>query len=453
MIPFDRLQPYETLALGWWLAALAVSLPAAIAAISWVRAWRGQPAFGPPRCPSCRSALRGRGLELPPHCPECGEEIGTEVEFGLRSWNWALAGRSFVVGLLAVGFAVALALWALRGANWIVLASRATSHAGGMEYGLRRAGTHEAAAGALFFAADTADGSAEIRPVAARCLTDWLDGRLSKDRGLELLFAARSLSSGPHDALIDLVGSLVEHGDLEPGQAAAILERAIGPATVMPAPRSVGPELVVEPRSPNPAIEVAVTGVSIAGRELEPEGEIDGHPQFLVRGIGEPQEAVVRYRVRFLRRAAEGERLWHTVERASRWRIERGGGGTVARALDPLPPSVLLRVPSIAIDLRPAGAVARVTVGAHVDPWPGWTLDGTWIFELGEARIEVPTSGVRGDAWDTREAAVPALADGTWPRTARVRFEPRNAGETATATGQGWAWPRALDLGELSVIR
>ncbi len=268
-IPWDLFSPNDRNAVGWACAALAASLPASLAALLWVQAWRGSPRFGSPRCEACRVELLAAHRTLPERCPECGRSTGSvsdpHVHFGRRRWSLRGALGTFALGGLAFGAAIGAA-WLAGGAIAVLAnASAATAQVSAIRSTLIGHRSHRAVTDALRFAADGAAGDEEIRREALAALDAFERDEVAPECGLALLLD-RFDDSTARALVVDLIGSLAGAGTVDAARASSLLARVRGAEHADPVHPPQSPFLA---RHLRPRITVeAVGAVSLVSMQI-----------------------------------------------------------------------------------------------------------------------------------------------------------------------------------------
>lgn len=234
-IPWDLLTASDRAAIAWASAALAASVPAALAALLWVQAWRGSARFAPPRCSACRAELLARDRRLPDHCPECGRVAVVDgepvVDFALRRWTIRGASVRFLAGSAAFGAAIAAAWLAGNVVSILARESSATARVGAITSTLTAHRSHRAITDALRFAADSAASDAAVRDEAVAALDAYEAGEIPAGYGLALLLD-RHDDEAARAIVIDLVGSLAAADAMDGERAMRLLRRVRGTPTV-----------------------------------------------------------------------------------------------------------------------------------------------------------------------------------------------------------------------------
>lgn len=275
-VPWDELSRDGRAGLLWAAAGLGAVVPAALAAIRWVEAWRGSPRFGAPRCRSCRAALRGEGRSLPLRCQECGATASADgalqVDYAVRVWRPGPVLVRFLVGALLIVAAIGGGWFGGASMGALMRAYSVTSRAGMVEPALTRARSRVLANEALRFAADAAANDPAIRAEADAALRAYEAGRIAQGRGLRLLLDRLDLAES-RELLLDLLTTLGALGTVDEERLRWWLDRAFG------LPSIVGPGAVRRGTTPTYTLsadgqrrlEPACTGVWVNGRALGPD--------------------------------------------------------------------------------------------------------------------------------------------------------------------------------------
>lgn len=275
-IPWDLLSSNDRNAVAWACAALAASLPASLASLLWVQAWRGSPRFGAPRCESCRVELLAAHRTLPERCPECGRPTGVErephVHFGRRRWGMRAALGTFALGGGAFGAAIGAAWLAGGVVASLANASTATAQVSAIRSTLTGHRSHRAVMDALRFAADGAAADEEIRRESLAALEAFEADEIADDRGLALLLDR--FDDGQARALVvDLIGSLANAATIDEARARQVLARVRGeeqadPAHPPPSPflaRHLRPRVSVEAVGAVTLVAMQIRGTTAPG--------------------------------------------------------------------------------------------------------------------------------------------------------------------------------------------